>query len=136
MLPDKNPVVFFDGVCNLCNATVQFIINRDQKKIFRFAPLQATIAQQIKILNGIPANELESVILFVGGKIYKKSDAALQIARRLNGLWPVLFIFYILPRFLRDPFYDLVAKYRYRWFGRRDSCMMPDQDLKNRFISE
>lgn len=136
MLPEKNPVVFFDGVCNLCNATVQFIINRDQKKIFRFAPLQATIAQQIKILNGIPANELESVILFVGGKIYKKSDAALQIARRLNGLWPVLFIFYILPRFLRDPFYDLVAKYRYRWFGKRDSCMMPDPDLKNRFIAE
>ena len=135
MLPEKNPVLLFDGVCNLCNATVQFIINRDRNKKFRFAPLQSVIGQQAKVLNGIPADELESVILFVEGKIYKKSDAALQIARRLDGAWPVFFIFYIVPRFLRDPIYDLVAKYRYKWFGKRDSCMVPDPDLKSRFLS-
>ena len=135
MLPEKNPVLLFDGVCNLCNATVQFIINRDRNKKFRFAPLQSVNGQQAKVLNGIPADELESVILFVEGKIYKKSDAALQIVRRLDGAWPVFFIFYIVPRFLRDPIYDLVAKYRYKWFGKRDSCMMPDPDLKSRFLS-
>ena len=134
MHENSNPIVLFDGVCNLCNATVTFIIHRDRKKSFRFAPLQSPIGEDIKISCGIPKDELESVILKVDGKVYKKSDAALQIARRLDGLWPLFFIFYIIPTFLRDPLYDLVARYRYRWFGKKDSCMIPTPDLKSRFL--
>ena len=130
----NNPIVLFDGVCNLCNATVTFIIRRDRKKIFRFAPLQSPVGESIKVACGFSKDELESVILKVDGKVYKKSDAALQIAKRLDGLWPVFFIFYFIPSFLRDPIYDLVARYRYRWFGKRESCMIPDPDLRSRFL--
>lgn len=130
----SNPIVLFDGVCNLCNSTVTFIIRRDQEKIFRFAPLQSPVGEEIKMACGLPKDELDSVILKVDGKVYKKSDAALQIARRLDGLWPLFFVFYLIPSVLRDPIYDLVARYRYRWFGKRESCMIPDSDLRSRFL--
>jgi len=132
----KNPVLLFDGVCNLCNASVQFIIRRDKKAFFKFAPLQSAFGRKICESNQLNQNELETVILLQGGKVYTKSTAGLQIVKRLDGLWPLLYIFIIIPAFVRNPVYDFIAWGRYKWFGKRDSCMIPDPELRSRFIQD
>ena len=130
-------VVFFDGVCNLCNGTVQFILDRDKREAFRFAPLQSETAE--KMLSGRVLAEdrdaLDSVILVEGEKVYERSDAALRIARRLSGPWPVLYAFIIVPRFLRDFVYRFIARNRYRWFGRTEQCRVPTPELRARFLT-
>ena len=129
-------IIFFDGICNLCNGFVQFVITRDPKGQFKFAPLQSATARQLLPDSFFLSNKFDSVILLENGKIYQESTAALRILRRLKGGWPLLYIFILLPSFLRDWVYKLVAKNRYHWFGQRESCMLPTPELKSRFIME
>ncbi|MGB6036230.1 MAG: thiol-disulfide oxidoreductase DCC family protein [Cryomorphaceae bacterium] len=132
-LPEGKGLILFDGYCNLCNGAVQFVIKRDPKEHFRFSSLSWPPAQSL--LEEYPEfGEVDSILLFEGGELYQKSTAALKIAGRLGGLWPILKIFFILPRFLRDPVYDFIARNRYRWFGKKDTCMMPDKKVDHLFL--
>ncbi len=124
-----NSIVFFDGVCNLCSGFVQFIIKRDKNAKFKFASLQSEIAKT-KLGN----RELISIVLLKDSRTFEKSFAALEIARDLDGLWRWTYIFKIIPRFIRDGIYDLVAKYRYQWFGKKEACWIPSPDLMKRYI--
>ncbi len=126
--------VLFDGVCNFCNASINFVIDRDSKGIFKFAALQSKIGQEILKKYNLKQTDFDSIILEKEGKIYQKSDAALEIARNLDGLWKIFYIFKIIPSFLRNPIYDLIAKNRYRIFGRTDVCRIPTPELKARFL--
>ncbi|MEP1095714.1 MAG: DCC1-like thiol-disulfide oxidoreductase family protein [Cyclobacteriaceae bacterium] len=129
----EHPVVFFDGVCNLCNSSVNFIIKRDRKGFFKFSPLQGKYAARVLPDEFIGKGSLPSLIL-LDTKVKVKSTAALNIAKRLSGLWPLLYILMVIPAFIRHSIYDLVAKNRYQWFGKKDQCMIPTPDLKDRFI--
>jgi predicted DCC family thiol-disulfide oxidoreductase YuxK len=131
-IPDN--LILFDGVCNLCNSSVNFVIERDRKAVFSFASLQSEAGQSLLRSQGITEAKLESVMLWRNGILYKKSRAALEISRQLDGLWPVLYIFRIVPAFLRDFVYDFIAANRYKWFGKRDQCRMPEPGLKKRFV--
>jgi len=122
-------IVLFDGVCNLCNSSVQFIIKRDTKDYFRFDSLQSYIEKG----NSLPINE-DSIILIENGQFYSRSTAALRIAKRLNGLWKLLYVFIIVPPFIRNAVYDYIARNRYRWFGKQDSCMMPTAEMREKFL--
>lgn len=133
--PIDRPVILFDGVCNLCNSSVQFIIRHDPHSRFRFAALQSEFGQSQLELHGFGKEELLSVVLLTDGKAYDKSRAALEIARKLNGLWPLMYAFIIVPPFIRDLVYNWISRNRYRWFGRQDECMIPTPDLKARFIN-
>ena len=127
-------VIFFDGVCNLCNASVQFAIERDKKNLFKFTALQGEYAKAVLPKFNVDLNQLNSIILLEDGRLYTKSTAALKIARKLNGLWPTLYVFILVPKFIRDWFYDIIAKNRYKWWGRQESCWLPTPELKQRFI--
>lgn len=133
--PLDHPVILFDGICNLCNGSVIFIIKRDPRSQFYFAALQSDFGNKQLKNFGLPATELNSVLLIKGGTLYQKSNAALEIAKHLNGLWPVIYIFKIIPPFLRDGIYTWVARNRYRWFGKKDACMIPTPELKSRFLA-
>ncbi|HET9958492.1 MAG TPA: thiol-disulfide oxidoreductase DCC family protein [Polyangiaceae bacterium] len=127
---EQHKVIFFDGVCHLCQASVRFIIARDPRATFQFASLQSEAAQ--RLLGGpVP---VESVILWDEGRIYKRSAAALRIARSLRAPWPALSIFLLVPTFIRDAVYAWIAKNRYRWFGQDDQCWVPTPELKARFV--
>ena len=129
-----NPVIFFDGVCNLCNSAVQFTIERDPKDVFRFASLQSDFAQQQLSAFQIHPLENNSFILLENGKVYQQSTAALRIAKKLSGLWPLLYGFIIVPKFIRDAVYNYIAKNRYKWFGKQESCWVPTPELKSKFL--
>ncbi len=129
-----NPVVLFDGVCNLCSAAVQWILQRDATGVFHFASLQSDFGQKIQEKYGMDAAKIDSVLLVADGKIYSKSDAALQIARRLGGFWKIGYGFIIFPKFLRDLVYDFVARNRYRWFGKKEECWLPNPKFKDKFL--
>jgi len=126
--------VLFDGVCNLCSGSVQFIIKRDSKGTFQFASLQSDVGQQLLDKFKIDKNLLHSVILIRGDQFFQRSDAALEIARKLSGGWPLFYSFKITPRFIRDGIYNWIARYRYRFFGKKDTCWIPTPELKARFI--
>jgi len=128
------PVILFDGVCNLCTGSVRFVIERDARKQFRFASLQSPVAEKLLGAQGRDGDRLESVVLVVGERTYRKSTAALLIARRLDGLWPVLAVFLLVPRPLRDAVYGWIGKRRYRLFGKRDACWRPQPELAERFL--
>jgi predicted DCC family thiol-disulfide oxidoreductase YuxK len=123
-------VVLFDGVCNLCNGAVRFILARDPAARFRFASLQSDAARRL-LGDGGPA---ETIVLLDAGKTYVISTAALRIARGLRFPWPLLYAFVAVPRPVRDLIYDWVARHRYRWFGKRDTCMLPTPELRERFL--
>ncbi len=127
-------IVLFDGVCNLCNGAVQFIITRDRQGRFSFASLQSATGQARLRQFGLSTNALDTFVLVEGQKAYTRSTAALRIARRLPGAWRLLYALMVVPRPVRDWVYGLVARNRYRLFGRRDSCMMPTPELKARFL--
>ncbi len=129
----KQPVIFFDGVCNLCNSSINFIIKRDKKKYFKFSSLQGNYATETLPSKFIETGNLPSLIL-LDENIKIKSTAALSIARHLSGLWPLFYGLIIVPAFIRHFFYDLVAKNRYKWFGKKDQCMVPTPELKDRFM--
>ncbi len=116
LINTKYPVVLFDGVCNLCSTSVQFIISHDRKKQFRFASLQSEIGQKVLKHFNLPSNDLNSFVLLQDGKIYTKSTAALLLAKKFNGLWKLFYVFMIVPRFIRDAVYKFIAHNRYRWF--------------------
>ena|SRR6478609_7372065 len=133
--PDPiNTVILFDGVCNLCNSSVQFIIQRDPKARFKFTALQSETGQKLLKSIGLPTESFPSIILIKNGKVLQRSSAALEIAKELSGLWPVFYIFKIVPGFIRDIFYNIIANNRYRFFGRKEHCMIPTPELKSRFI--
>ncbi len=127
-------LILFDGVCNLCNGSVNFLIDMDSKNIFRFTSLQSEIGQQILKENGLNTNDFNSFILVKNGKIIKKSSAFLHVVTQLGGIWKLMNIFLAVPVFIRDGVYDLISKNRYRWFGKQESCRMPTAELKSRFL--
>ncbi len=129
-----NPIILFDGVCNLCNGAVQFIIERDKEQVFRFASLQSEIGQKYMLDAGLSLDEIDTILLVENDEIYSKSTAALRIAKRLNGLWFIMYGFIIVPTFLRNGVYDFIARNRYKWYGKQDSCWMPTPDLKKLFL--
>ena len=130
----QRPVLLFDGVCNLCNASVNFVIDRDPHAVFRFAALQSDEAKPLLRQVGLDEDHLESLVLIEDGKAYTSSTAALRVAGRLPGLWPLLHVLLLVPKPVRDLVYDWVARHRYRWFGQRESCRMPTPDLQARFL--
>lgn len=130
----KNPIVLFDGVCNFCNRYVQFVIRRDHRKVFRFAALQSPAGRLLCRQQGLPTDSVETVILITENGSYKKSRAILEIVRRLGGFWPILYGLVIFPQSLRDAIYDWIARHRYRWFGKRTTCMIPTPELQERFL--
>jgi predicted DCC family thiol-disulfide oxidoreductase YuxK len=133
----ENLLVLFDGVCNLCESTVHFIIRRDRQKIFRFASLQSAAAQEILDRHDYAFDDLSSVLLLADGKVYRKSRAALQIIKHLHGGWPVLYyVLFWVPPFVADPIYDFIGNRRYRWFGMKSECWIPDDELRSRFIDD
>ena len=130
----EKDILLFDGVCNLCNGAVNFIIDHDPKGHFKFAALQSAFGQKQLQKLGFNQDEFDSLVLLSQDKVYKKSTAALRIAKKLNGAYPLLFGFIILPPFIRNGVYDLIAKYRYAWFGKRETCRMPTPELQSRFV--
>jgi predicted DCC family thiol-disulfide oxidoreductase YuxK len=127
-------IVLFDGVCNFCNASINFVIEHDTAGYFKFAPLQSEIGEELTAKHDIDRVETDSVILVENGKVYTHSDAALGIARRLNGIWSWAYALRVIPRPIRDLAYKFIARNRYRLFGRRDACMMPTPEVRARFL--
>jgi predicted DCC family thiol-disulfide oxidoreductase YuxK len=130
---DQHPVVLFDGVCNLCNGSVVFIIRRDPRGVFRFAPLQSPAAAALlgERVGALP----DSLVLIENGRVYTQSTAVLRVARRLRQPWPLVSALIVLPAPLRDWLYAWIARNRYRWFGRREVCMVPTPELQARFLT-
>jgi predicted DCC family thiol-disulfide oxidoreductase YuxK len=128
------PLLLFDGVCNLCNGYVQWLLLRDKKGIFRFAALQSETGQAHLRKLGYDTAVFDTVLLICGDRVYTRSDVALEICRLLGLPWSLLYGLKLIPRALRNAVYDLVARYRYRWFGRQEACLMPRPEWKNRFI--
>lgn len=130
----KSPILLFDGVCNLCNASVQWVLKRDEKGIFKFAALQSETGQAFLKKFGFSSENFDTVVLVDGERIFARSDAPLEIARRLGGFWSLFLVFKIIPRPMRDAIYDWVALNRYRWFGRKEECMLPRPEWRERFV--
>lgn len=134
-LPPNKKIILFDGVCNLCNSSVQFMIQHDTKDVFRFVALQSDLGQEILKHIGINPSNIDSIILYEPGiAYYYKSDAAIQIARNLGGFFHFGTIFRIIPTGIRNQLYDYVAKNRYKWYGKKESCMIPTTELKAKFL--
>ncbi len=131
---ENKSIIFFDGVCNLCNASVIFVIKHDKKAQFLFASFQSDAAKEILLHFNLKNLNGGSIILVEGQKVYDKSTAALKIAKRLDGGYKAFYAFFIVPKIFRDWVYDIIAKNRYRWFGKRESCLIPSVKLKNRFL--
>ncbi len=127
-------VIFFDGVCNLCQGSVQFVIQHDPKRYFRYASLQGQAGTEILKQQGLSVEEYDSFLLWENGKIYTRSTAALRVCRKLSGLWPILYLFILVPTFIRDAVYNWVARNRYRWFGKQETCWVPTPELRSLFI--
>ena len=127
-------IILFDGVCNLCNRSVQYVIRHDAEKKFHFASLQSDAGQQLLKQYHLPADNFNSFVLIQDAKAYTRSTAALRVAKQLKGITKLLYGFIIVPRFLRDAIYNLIANNRYKWFGERESCMLPSPDLQSRFL--
>ncbi|WP_251034673.1 MULTISPECIES: thiol-disulfide oxidoreductase DCC family protein [Bacteria] len=130
-----NRVLLFDGVCNLCNGAVQFIIKRDPDGLISFASLQSDTAQELLASQGLPTEHFDSMVFIENGQIYRKSAAVLKVSRHLRGAWRLSAVFFAVPRPLRDMVYSVIARSRYKWFGKREACMLPSPDIKNRFLS-
>lgn len=134
MIQSSSVVVLFDGVCNLCNSSVQFLIKRDTNRIFKFASLQSEYGQRQLTKFGLPPDGFYSVVVIANDKIYQQSDAILVALKNLRGVWGLFYFFKVLPRFLRDAIYSFVARNRYRFFGKKDQCMIPTPELRDRFL--
>jgi len=130
---NERPVILFDGVCNLCNGSVQFILKRDKEKRFLFASLQSAYGQKLLKQFNLPANNFNSFILYQDGSTFTKSTGALMMFSQLKG-WKWTKIFKVVPRFIRDAVYGLIANNRYKWFGKQEECWLPTPELKSRFL--
>ncbi|OXA66457.1 thiol-disulfide oxidoreductase [Flavobacterium aquidurense] len=134
-LPKNKKIILFDGVCNLCNGAVQFIIKHDKKDIFRFVALQSELGIEICKYIGVDQAKIDSIILYNPGvAYYYKSSAVLEIAEDLGGFYSLLFIFKIFPEKFRNYIYDYIAKNRYKWYDKKESCMIPTPELKAKFL--
>lgn len=133
-IPVKH-LVLFDGVCNLCNAGVQFILRHDRRGIFSFAPIQSELGQKIFRAQGLDPDNLQTFLVVSDGRVLLRSDAAIEVARQFGGAWRLLAGFQIIPRALRDWLYSLLARNRYRLFGRREACMIPTPEVRKRFLT-
>ena len=133
-VPKNKQLILFDGVCNLCNSSVNFIIDRDPNAKFKFAALQSEIAGEILQDTKVRPEALESIVFYSEGRVFNKSRAALEVAKRMRGLWPLMYVFIVIPGFLRDIIYDFIARNRYKWFGKKDACRIPTPELKSRFL--
>ncbi|WP_348824818.1 thiol-disulfide oxidoreductase DCC family protein [Flavobacterium aestuarii] len=128
-------IILFDGVCNLCNSAVQFVIKHDRKDIFRFVALQSELGQQILKYIGVNPVNIDSIVLYEPGKAYYyKSSAAIEIARSIGGFWHLGTVFRIIPTAIRNLLYDYIANNRYKWYGKKESCMIPTPGLKIKFL--
>lgn len=127
-------IILFDGVCNLCNSAVNFIIDRDVNNRFVFAPLQSAIGSQLLEAHQLPPTFLNSLILVEQDRVYQKSTAALRIAKELRFPWSLCYVFIGVPAFVRDFVYQLIARYRYRLFGKSDTCRYPSDEIKSKFL--
>lgn len=130
----EKPIIIFDGICNLCNSSVNFIIKRDHRRLFLFTPYQSDAAKDILKEFGIREEDVSSICLVEGEKIFVKSDAVLSIVKRLSFPFSLGYLFIIIPRAVRDCLYDIVAKNRYRWFGRKAACRVPGEKDRDRFF--
>ncbi len=130
----EQKVIIFDGVCNLCSRSVQFIIKRDKRSVFKFSPLQSKFGREKLVEHGLNPDDAESFLLIKDGHAYTKSDAAIEIAREFRGSWKLIVGVALIPRPVRDKVYSLVVKNRYRLFGKRESCLVPTEAIKSRFI--
>ncbi|MDZ4796022.1 MAG: thiol-disulfide oxidoreductase DCC family protein [Bacteroidota bacterium] len=132
---EENQVILFDGVCNFCNYWANFAIKRDKNKRLRFTPLQGETAKRLLLLYDLHPTALNSVILLDAGKVYTQSSAALRITKYLDGGWKLFYGFIIIPKFIRDFFYNIIARNRYKWFGKKETCMVPTEDIQERFLN-
>jgi len=130
----QHKIILFDGVCNLCNSSVNFVIRKDKKDQFRFAALQSDIGKIYTSKFNIDSTETDSILLIDDDKVYIKSTAALYITKSLSGGYPLLFGFIILPSIIRNWVYDVVARNRYKWYGKKETCMIPTPELKEKFL--
>lgn len=133
-IPENYQLILFDGVCNFCNSSINFIIDHDPEKHFKFAPLQSEVGQAILRKFNKNTKDFDSVILLKNNQLYEKSAAALEIAKHLSGFWKYLSVFSLLPTFFLNFFYDIIAKNRYKIFGKSESCRMPTLELRERFL--
>ncbi|UIP01093.1 thiol-disulfide oxidoreductase DCC family protein [Halobaculum sp. CBA1158] len=131
--PERHPVVLFDGVCNLCHGAIRFLVRHDTAGVFRFAPLESPVGRALLAEHGLPTESHDSFVLVDGDGAHERSTAALRVARRLDSPWDLAWALRVVPRRLRDGAYDLVATYRYRVFGRRDECAIPEPEIRERF---
>lgn len=127
-------IVLFDGICNFCNSAVNFVIKHDTKNCFKFTPIQSEAGKSLITQFKINLTGIDSVILIKENSYYIKSTAFLKIINKLKGLWKIFYIFIIIPRPIRNFFYDILARNRYKWFGKRDECMLPTKDMEERFL--
>lgn len=127
-------VLLFDGVCNLCNGAVQFVLKRNKAANIQFASLQSEIGRQLLLENNLPADFLHSFVFLDENKLYTKSSAALRVSKYLKGGWPLFQVFLLVPGLIRDAVYTAIAKNRYRWFGKSEHCWIPTKELKSRFL--
>jgi len=130
----SDPILLFDGVCNLCNGFVKGVIMRDTQAVIRYASLQSEVGQQLLDTVGLSEFSMDTVILIEGEKVFTKSDVSLRIFQHLGGAWSYLYYLSIIPKFIRDSIYDLIAHNRYRWFGKQDTCMLPRPEWEDRFL--
>lgn len=129
-----NKILLYDGVCNLCNGSVLFVIKRDAKQSIRYAAIQSLKGKLLLRQYGIEEAYLGSLIFIDEGKVYLKSSGALRLCKYLKGWWPALYVLIFIPPFIRNAVYDIVAKYRYQWFGKKETCMVPSKELTSLFL--
>ena len=131
---NSQPIILFDGICNLCDGAVQFVIKHDPENQFLFASLQSEAGQRLLKQYKLSVENFNSFILIQDEKVYNKSTGALKVARQIKGVWSWLYIFIIIPAFIRDAVYAWIAQNRYKWFGKKEACMIPTPELKARFL--
>jgi predicted DCC family thiol-disulfide oxidoreductase YuxK len=127
-------IILFDGTCNFCNATVQFVIKNNKKANIKFAPLQSVAAQNLLLQYNLPTQNLNSFVFIEGATAHQSSTGAIRVCKYLNGAWPLMLVFLAIPAFLRNPIYNFVATNRYKWFGKTEHCMVPTAAIKHRFL--
>ncbi|AMQ57984.1 thiol-disulfide oxidoreductase DCC family protein [Algoriphagus sanaruensis] len=131
---NRKSIILFDGVCSLCNASIDFVLKRDKHNRFLVGALQSEAGRKLKEAHQIPEEYFDSLILIENGQAFFKSTGALKIAKDLSGIWPILYPLIFLPKGLRDPIYDWIGKNRYRWFGKKETCRLPSPEEKEKFL--
>jgi predicted DCC family thiol-disulfide oxidoreductase YuxK len=132
---EEHPIILFDGVCNFCNGAINFVLKQDKKGIFRFAPLQSEAGQKLLQQYNLSTKEFDSFVLIDNGKVYQKSAASLRVMNKLPWYWKEAQVLRIIPTAFRDAIYDFIAKNRYKWFGKKDQCMLPAPGIRSRFLN-